>query len=313
VKAIDYITSAFLGTRRARGEHAKAIASRPSILSGVSELKKVCAPAPADEVESPVFLLSAGWRSGSTLLQRLIMSDPRVLIWGEPFDESGVIQAMAEGVKAFRTGWPPPEYYLSHHGSTKPGALADDWIANLFPAAEDLRRGHRAFFQASFAEPALRAGSPRWGIKEVRLTAEHAHYLKWLYPNARFVFLYRNPLDAYQSYCRYGRNWYDTWPDTPVFTPTAFGRHWRALTRGFLDHAGQLPALVIRYEDLVKGAQDLLQRLGRHLDIEPSASVLGSKVGSSERGGERALVSALERALLRRAVSPLARELGYDW
>jgi hypothetical protein len=29
----------------------------------------------ADGDEAPIFLLSAGWRSGSTLLQRLLMSD----------------------------------------------------------------------------------------------------------------------------------------------------------------------------------------------------------------------------------------------
>lgn len=313
MKPIDYITSAFLGTPRARSEHAKAMASRPSVLSGVSELKGLCPAEPADESESPIFLFSAGWRSGSTLLQRLIMSDPRVLLWGEPFDECGVIQAMARTVRAFRSGWPPPDYYHSHHRDAKPGELADDWIANLFPAPEDLRRGHRAFFQATFAEPARRAGSHRWGIKEVRLTAEHAHYLKWLYPNARFVFLYRNPLDAYQSYCRYGRNWYDTWPDKPVFTPTSFGRHWRELTEGFLRDEQALGALVVRYEDMVKGADELLQRIERYLDVRLDRSVLGKKVGSSERGGRQAPVSRLEKSLLRLAVSPCAQNLGYQW
>src|SRR5262245_32576620 len=34
---------------------------------------------------APIFLLSSGWRSGSTLVQRLINSDSSVLMWGEPF------------------------------------------------------------------------------------------------------------------------------------------------------------------------------------------------------------------------------------
>jgi len=313
VKLIDHLISAFAGTPLARSEHAKALASRPSVSSGLAELKRLCPDTATNDPESPIFLLSAGWRSGSTLLQRLIMSDPRALLWGEPFDECGVIQSMAASLKAFRSGWPPSDYYLSHHAGAKPGELADDWIANLFPAAADLRRGHRALFEFTFGEPARRAGAQRWGIKEVRLTAEHAHYLEWLYPNARFLFLYRNPLDAYQSYCRYGRNWYDVWPDRPVFTPAAFGRHWRELTAGFLAAERTLGALMVRYEDLVAGSEALLGRIEKHLDLKLDRSILGKKIGSSERGGAQAWVSRLEKRLLRRAVAPLAGELGYRW
>jgi hypothetical protein len=241
------------------------------------------------------------------------MSDPRALVWGEPFDECGVIQAMAATLKPFRTGWPPADYFLGHHGDAKPGELADDWIANLFPDLDQLRRGHRAFFEATFAEPARRAGFPRWGIKEVRLTAAHAHYLAWLYPGARFLFLYRNPLHAYQSYSRYGRNWYDTWPDKPVFTPTAFGTHWRELTEGFLREEKALGALVVRYEELVDGSEELLSRIERYLGLRLDRAQLGKKIGSSDRGGRAAQVSRLEKVLLRAAVSPCARELGYRW
>jgi hypothetical protein len=313
VKLLEYLTSALAGPRLARAEHAKSLASRPSVESGVTELNRLAGDRSVEDPESPVFLLSAGWRSGSTLLQRLIMSDPRVLLWGEPFDECGVIQAMAGTVKAFRSGWPPADYYLSHHGSAKPGELADDWIANLFPAVDDLRRGHRAFFEATFAAPALRTGARRWGIKEVRLSAEHAYYLAWVYPQAKFLFLYRNPLDAYQSYCRYGRNWYDTWPDRPVFTPDAFGRHWRDLTAGFLAAERKLGARLVRYEDLVAGDEALLAAIEKHLELKLDRSVLGKKIGSSERGGAQAWVSRLEKRLLRGAVGPLAEELGYRW
>lgn len=313
MKPIDYLTSAFAGTEKARREHAQALAQRPGIAAGVAELERLCPGDPAADADSPIFLLSAGWRSGSTLLQRLLMSDPRVLLWGEPFDECGPIQAMAATVKAFRPGWPPPDYYLSHHAGARPGDLADDWIANLFPAPQALRAGHRAFFDAAFAAPARQAGAQRWGIKEVRLSVEHARYLKWLYPNARFLFLYRNPLDAYVSYCRYGRNWYDVWPDRPVFTPQAFGAHWRALTEGFLREAQGLGAVIVRYEDLVKGDEALLQQIERQMDFRLDRAVLGNKVGSSERRGEKARVSGLERMLLRRAVAPVAQQLGYRW
>ena len=307
---LDYLRSAFLGTAQARTEYESAAASKPSIRSGLAELRNLVGDAAVDQRDHPIFLLSAGWRSGSTLLQRLVMSDPKVLLWGEPYDECGTIQALAQSVVAFRRGWPPEDYY---YRAAKPEALAGDWIANLFPAPAALYRGHRAFFEATFAEPARQAGALRWGIKEVRLGVDYAHYLRWLYPGSQFLFLYRHPLDAYRSYCRYGRNWYQTWPDAPVFTPASFGRHWRLLAEGFLKDAQKLDALVIRYEDLTTATTQLLERIERHLDIRIDPSILAKKVGSSERGGEQAWVSRLEKALLRRAVAPLADELGYKF
>ena len=45
----------------------------------------------------------------------------------------------------------------------------------LFPSLEELRKAQRALFDALFAEPARKAGTRRWGIKEVRLGAEHCN------------------------------------------------------------------------------------------------------------------------------------------
>ncbi len=129
-----------------------------------------------------------------------------------------------------------------------------------------------------FSEPARRAGVPRWGIKEVRLGIEHGFYLRWLYPKARFLVLYRNPLDAYRSYSQYGRSWYDTFPDKPVFTPTAFGPHWRRLMEGFLRDAGKLDALLVRYEDLV-GERPPLDEIDAHLGITDGPRRVGRQGG----------------------------------
>jgi len=292
---------------RALKEHQTVVASKPSIRTGLAELEKLCTPVTSDD-DAPIFLLSAGWRAGSTLLQRLMMSDPGVLMWGEPYDECGPVQRMAEMLKAVRPGWPPEDYYFNQ---AKP--KAGDWVANFFPRPDALRQAHRAFFDAAFAEPARRAGANRWGIKEVRLNVDHARYLRWLYPSAKLIFLYRNPLDAYQSYCRFGRNWYDLWPERPVFTPAAFGAHWRELASGYLRDADALHAILVKYEDLVRGHAPLLDRLEAALAVRVDRSVLEQKVGSSERSGQQAPVTWLEKGLLKNAVSPVAEQLGYVW
>lgn len=300
------LKTAFQGPAQARAQHRQSLKDYRGIESGLTALAALHTP-PQDDPCSPIFLLSAGWRSGSTLMQRLIMSDKRVLIWGEPYDECGPIQAMADTLKAFRPGWPPSEYF---YDGTPPGQLTGSWVANLFPSPADLWRAHRHFFDTLFDAPARSAGATRWGVKEVRLGIEHARYLRWLYPNARFVLLYRNPLEAYRSYCRYGRSWYDTYPDKPMFTPTAFGLHWRRLIEGFLSGADTLGAMLVRYEDLI-GPNPPLAALDDYLGIQTDHEVLTKKVGSSERKGEKVRVNALERLLLKRSVGPLTNRLGY--
>jgi Sulfotransferase family len=304
---LKLLSDAFRGPAQARAAHRQALRQQPGIAAGVRQLQALCPADPAGDTESPIFLLSAGWRSGSTMLQRLLMSDPRVLIWGEPYDECGLVQALATSMQAFRPGWPPKDYF---HDGTPPQQLTGEWIANLFPSLADWRQGQRALFDTMFAVPAQRAGCPRWGIKEVRLTSDHCHYLRWLYPHAKFVLLVRHPLEAYRSYSRYGRSWYDTFPGRPVFTPSAFGAHWGTLATGFVREAQALDALLLRYEDLVDGKLSP-DELDRYLGIQVDKGVLARKVGSSERGGEKASVNALERWLLMRAAGAAVTTLGY--
>lgn len=296
-----------MGTRNARDAHEQALLGRPSIISGVRQLEELHSIDAVDDNESPIFLFSTGWRTGSTLLQRLIISDSSVLVWGEPYNVCGIIQHLAETAIPFRQDWPPSRYY---YNGTTPAHLKGQWIANLYPPLNDMWRGHRALFDSMFADPAKRAGASRWGIKEVRLGIEHAYYLRWLYPKARFLFLYRNPLYAYRSYVGFGRDCYYTWPDRPVFTPTAFGSHWRQLMEGFLRDSDKVGGLLVRYEDINKG-DNLVRKIEDYLDIRIDRSLLNTRIGES--GDKTGSVGRLEKWLLRRAVSPIAQELGYRW
>jgi hypothetical protein len=303
------ISDALRGPAQARAAHRQALKRGPGIGPGVRQLQALCPPPADPDDDAPIFLLSAGWRSGSTMLQRLLMSDPGVLIWGEPYDECGLVQALAGCAQAFRPGWPPADYFYDGRPADQ---LTGEWIANLFPALEDWRRGQRALFDAMFAEPARRAGARRWGIKEVRLTSEHALYLRWLYPNAKFLLLYRHPLEAYRSYCSFGCNWYDVFPDRPMFTPRGFGAHWRRLMQGFLEDAEALSAMLIKYEDLAAG-QMQLDPIDDYLGIATDHAVMARKVRGTAQAGEKGSVNTLERWILGRETRALTRRLGYEW
>ena len=109
--------------------------------------------APSSE-ESPVFLLAAGWRSGSTLLQRIIASSGDVLMWGEPYGRAGLIPGMTRSAMALRTDqgetWPMPQVFAPD----VVGDVSESWIANFYPPPDALKRSMHAQLDALLSQPA---------------------------------------------------------------------------------------------------------------------------------------------------------------
>ncbi len=149
------------------------------IEAGLQAIRKRWPDLGDDYDDDPIFVLAAGWRSGSTMLQRLLVGP--CFIWGEPFGHAGLIDSLAEPIRCFTAMWPEKHHFYRGQDGDK---LARSFIANLYPAMEDLLRAHRGYFERLFAEPARRAGASRWGLKEVRLDVDHAVYLQWLFPRA---------------------------------------------------------------------------------------------------------------------------------
>lgn len=303
---LDACLAAWRGTRAARATHAELSRRPPLVRAGLAALARL-APAPADDDESPIFLFAAGWRSGSTLLQRIVLSDPAALIWGEPYDHCNILPQLTAMLRAFDADWPPPSYF----GETGPDVrLAERWVANLYPRATAMRAAHRAFLRELFAVPARASGAQRWGFKEVRLGADAACYLRWLFPSARFCFLYRDPYACWRSYRQRGARWYHTWPDRPVFTPDEFGRLWHGLVEDFRAVGPEIGALTLAYEDLVADPA-CFERLEQHLSLRLDRTVLEQRITGAARRDGVSRLPVLERRRLRAAVEPLASELGY--
>jgi len=287
-----------------------------TIARGLDMIQQRFAPEPLPPANEPVFMLASAWRSGSTLVQRLLVSSGELLMWGEPYDRTGLIRRLAESTMAFDEEWPPVPFIVD---PARP-PTAERWIANAYPTPEDLLAAHRALLDRLFAEPARRYGFRRWGLKEVRIGGEHALYLRRIYPDARFVFLHRNPYDAFLSYRllheirTHSHWWYHRWPDHQVETATQFGEVWKRLTTSFVDFADRVGATVIAYEDIVlgSGADLLAEATGIAID----ASVLRSRVGATDqqRGQWEGATTSLhpnEIADLQAVTGRLARRLGY--
>lgn len=261
----------------------------------------------AESSDSPIFIFSAEWRSGSTLLQRLINSDRRVLIWGEPFHKGNFVQTLSDSLRSFSAIEPSDDHFVdSSNFSDSQSEFSRRWTANLYPPIQSLLEAQTAFFNTLYAQPAIDRGFERWGFKEVRLTIEHAYYLKWLYPKAKFLFLYRNPYKCYQS-CHTWRDLYLRWPDSPVPTTEVFGRTWVDMVKGFQAGYKAVDGLLIRYEDFCEGTPST-DELANYLNLDLDAAVLTKRIGS-QKAKSPLTIQQIKR--LKKVVDPLATELGY--
>jgi len=252
--------------------------------------KRIDQPSQEREETSPIFIFSAGWGCGSTLLQRLIMSSGEAVIWGEPLDRAISIQRMASSLAAIDCDWPPSNHFSEE---TKTTELSKTWVANLTPDLAYLKSAHTAFFKSWFEAPLQKYNVNRWGIKEVRLTINHAHYLKWLFPNSKFIFIYRNLPDAYLS-CK-NRKWFLSWPKYDISSFMTFTMHWKILTESFISRHHEVDGMLIRYEDLINNGVDL-KELADYLEIENiEEDTFNNKIGSRKK---RNKLSRTERFLL---------------
>jgi Sulfotransferase family len=257
--------------------------------------------------ESPIFLLAAGWRSGSTLLQRILVTDPSVLLWGEPFGEMALASGLATLLCRLSTFEGLAELSAEKEGTFS--SLPTSWIATLCPPGSDLRSGLRALFDQWLGESTRKRGFKRWGLKEVRLGATEAMLLHWLYPNAKFVLLSRNPYDCYRSLSDSGwHHVYHVRPDVRVDSAAGLARHWNRIALSWSELPSDFPAVRIKYEELISGGVDF-RKLESWLGVKIQEDLaLSAFVGATSR---RHHLSFSERWIISHEAGSGMRALGY--
>lgn len=240
--------------------------------------------------ESPVFIFSAGWRSGSTLVQRLINSDANMSVFGEAFEHMLLWNQMANQWSRFSHMDRLHSKYIPEEFCTLPAEkihqeMVAGSVANLSPTVAHLKQAHYQYFNALFKDPCLALGRQRWGLKLVRSDANVARYFSWLYPQAKFVFLCRHPLDAWKSYESAVKNskqlgWYLCVPHHVVENLYQFLLNWRRLTSGFLDIVTEVGGIFIKYEEII--SNNYIDELESYLGIHLDRSVLQHRAGQSK-------------------------------
>jgi len=218
-------------------------------------------------MEQPIFIFATGWRTGSTLVQRVISTHRDILIWGE---NHGLIPMLQD---ARRTVEGLQEYGSRHlENYRKQGGRA--WMAVMNPPVRDFDEGLRRLLETYYRDPARELGKSRWGFKEVRHTLNVAEFLYKLYPAAKVLLLLRHPADCLASARGTHVPPLKKGILAEVGGPRGFLEIWTGIASSFVS-PGALPHLTLHYEELVEDPAGMVSRIADFLDVSAKEFDLG--------------------------------------
>lgn len=224
-------------------------------------LYKHISPADMTESSTPLLVLACGQRCGSTLVQRLLCSHPRVMIWGEHVGQLRPVLAAVERLGS----------WTEYHGAMGREELAasghQGFIANVTPRHECIDDAGRAFIETLFATPARQLGRSIWGFKEVRYGLPDVLLLRRLFPRLRVIHIVRDPRDVLCSLEDWERH--PGWTRRDTETSMLY---WRTVAASFVGSAAEphLRSLImtVRYEDLVAETRRWSATIAEHCDLD---------------------------------------------
>ena len=159
---------------------------------------------PQTDAKFPIFLLGTG-RCGSTLLQKILNSVENVMIYGE---HGGFLKQIAAAYFLNLEDKMIEKYIMSQNASGNDPSSVFEILKNpqLWSAWTNWYNRHsvkgnfRDFIE-SFFNPVSLKQKVHWGFKEIRygLDDRVPEMLADLYPNGRFVFIVRHPVDVIAS------------------------------------------------------------------------------------------------------------------
>lgn len=225
---------------------------------------------------TPVFVFSASWRTGSTLLQRLLNTTEELLVWGEP-------QFLLPARLMFNTA---NQHFVESQwmrDQSEKEKLHELWAPTICPDPKYVVPAFQDLFDKLYGKPSVDQGRARWGFKEVRDHAlENAVMLRRIYPDAKIVFHYRHPFAAYASLKE--TDFFDFFNEHPFRPMHIWARNYASFKT---DEAIQLDPFVISHEEIVKdipSENQKLQQLFDYVGVEMTATcdeVIGHRLGGS--------------------------------
>jgi hypothetical protein len=270
-----------------------------------------------------IFIYSVGGRSRSTFLQRIINSSKRVFLLGEHHylidnlcDSIWTMLLINKALGIEAAGVDLPSYpWMKHVKDSHTNfnlAIAENAHDKWYPNA--MGEMTTSIELASLAVGELLhpfiEGYERFGFKEIRLKSINVlNVLKWIFPNAVFLFVFRQPEEQWNSISQFSKSFeYSR-------SLTKFSEEYLHLANSYISFHQQNPeaCLFVGEDTLLSPAaiESLLNQLGIHTF---ERNLLQEKVGSSPSPKSRYPIVHLYREaktdLRRRFASQAFRKQG---
>lgn len=208
------------------------------------------------EALTPIFLISLP-RSGSTLLQKILTTSPKIHTVSEPW----VLLPLAFMCQ--------PHGSLSTYGHSYYFEAFTDFVNTLAHGQDDFETALRDFVLSLYLRTAPKKGAHYFLDKTPRYYLI-VPFLARVFPDAKFIFLFRNPLEVLASILT-------TWMQDRLFlyrhdVDLFQGPH--ALSQAYDNMADRAEA--IQYSDLVTSPEQAVRKICVYLDIPFDSNMIMS-------------------------------------
>lgn len=276
-------------------------------------------------MKAPIFLFGSG-RCGSTLVQRAINAHPDVVMYGE---HEGFLGPIANSYhKLTQTG--DVERFIYSDEAVSPdilmGPIKDSnvdicWVNNF--TREDVHREHRQLV-LNLLTQGLDLDKVHWGFKEIRYRqGQHTlWFLRELFPDSKFIFLYRDPLDTLVSGLLAWENPVALLADPERLATMISNRidGWTSKYAYLMKHqqGEDAATCVVRYEDLVADPAAWMAQIFELLDLDTpqlALDMFNHRVASTGGDPSRTQLVALVQQGIERTQNAefqqITRDMGY--
>ncbi|MCB0383235.1 MAG: sulfotransferase [Psychroserpens sp.] len=215
-------------------------------------------------MQAPIFIFSLP-RSGSTLLQRVLMSHDDVCSVAEPWLLLPQIYTLKE------TGT------LSEYSSLTTHLAIQDFINNLPNKDQDYNASLKTFILDLYAKQCQ--NNERYFLDKTPRYYLIIDDIVNLFPEAKFIFLFRNPIHAYASaITTWGNNRFNKLRSS--YDDIVLGT--KLLSEGYTKH--QDKSIAVNYESFVTNFETELKRITAYLDLDLNHSILNNFSEQNTKG-----------------------------